>query len=339
MEAIELIYIDDANVTQEDYLEFLEQHYQERAIYKFGTRREWYGKKEDYKILLAIADGEIVGQSCAYKDIAFINGKEASVWWGCDNFVLPKTRGKGIGKKLQKKLHEDLPNFSSAWYSPINGIIKSKCGSKSLFDLAFAYYPVSTFFTIYLNKVIKKLLKKEFNLKIPLPFFYTLLNKCFGHKEREIKETAYNDSIYGFIANSTLDEFDFYTKRDKEYLNWRYNENPNLRYYAVEACKGNETDAVILFTHAHTEKGITVTKILDVFKRKGAKVSNKDVLIYVATFFKKKRITIDGIQFIGECNYYPRQINKTSFLSTANIKGEIRKPYISYSDQDMTQMY
>lgn len=339
MNDIEFKYIEEANVTEESYLEFLKTEYKERATDKFGKRREWYKKKDGFRILLAMCNNEIVGQACAYKDNVVINGKETIIWWGCDNFVLAKTRGMGVGKKLQMKLHEDLPNFSSAWYAPINGIIKTKCGSKPLFDVAFVYYPVSRFFTIFISKAIKKFLKKKVNINIRLPFFYTVINKCTGYKRVEIKETLLNENVCDFITNSTLNEHDFYTKRDKKYLNWRYNENPNLKFYTTEIIRDGELEAVLLFTHAHIENGIVVTKILDVFKKKDCMLNNKDLLISVASFFKKKRVSIDGIQLINVCKYYPCQINKAPFLSTIKLDANIKNAYISYTDQDMAQMY
>lgn len=332
-------YIEEANVSDTAYLEFLKVEYKENAIDKFGKRRDWYKKRYGYKILLALYNDEIIGQACAYKDIVVINGKETFVWWGCDNFVLPQTRGMGVGKKLQMKLHEDLPNFTSAWYSPVNGIIKRKCGSKPMFDINFAYYPVSSFFTIFVNKIIKKLFKRNTDFKIRLPYFYTLLNKCTGYRQIEMKETTLTPDVYNFITLSTLYEYDFYTKRDKEYLNWRYNENPNLKYYVTQLCKSGEVLAVILFTNVYAENGIAITKILDVFNKKDSKISKKDILISVASFFKKKRIIIDGIQLLEVCKYYPRQIHTAPLLSTINTNGVIENTYISYSDQDMAQMY
>ena len=87
----------------------------------------------------------MVGQASAFKVTAIIEGKEQALYWGCDTFLLQEYRGYGIGKTLQKIMHETCPNFSSAWYSPINGIIKRKCGCFDLMELRFTYYPVSYF--------------------------------------------------------------------------------------------------------------------------------------------------------------------------------------------------
>lgn len=336
--SVELRYIEDTNVSEEAYLHFLESQYGCRAKYKHGVRRDWYKKKSGYKILLALENGRVLGQSCAYKDIAIIHGKETEIWWGVDVFVLPEARGKGVGKLMQQKFHQELPNFCSAWYSPINGIVKRKCGSKELFPISFCYYPASTYFFYLGSLILRKVLKRNISLKCSIPFLYSFLNRRW-RKGFSFREIELNGSIYDFINKSSLSVSDFYTKRDSDYLNWRYKENPNLRYHVIEISQFNEVEAVVVFTDVYLDEDFYVSKIMDVFKKRGSILEERDILCFAAKYFKTQKTRIDGFLHLTECNYYPKFVRRSKFLSTINVDKDIMSPYISYSDQDMVQMY
>ena len=74
---IEYIYWNFENnpVSTKTYKEFLKRAYGERAEYHF-KRAEWYNKTGNYHLLLALYNGDVVGQSSAYRSIAHINGHE-----------------------------------------------------------------------------------------------------------------------------------------------------------------------------------------------------------------------------------------------------------------------
>lgn len=336
---IKLQYIEDYDVSEKDYLLFLESDYGNRAKYKHDSRRTWYQQRDGYKILLAIDNGKILGQSCAFKDIVIIHGNETDIWWGVDAFVRPEARGNGIGKQMQKKLHDDLPNFSSAWYSPINGIVKKKCGAKELFPISFCYYPISSFISYVGGKIIKKILKYNINLKISIPFLYFNFNFIKIMRNYSYNEIELNDSVFDFIKASSLNTSDFYIKRNKQYLIWRYINNPNLKYHIIEIKKKDKREGIVFFTDIESENGFYMTKIMDVFKTHKSSLSDKDILYFVTKYFQKKKIKIDGLFSLTKCSYFPRFIRRSVLLSTIKTEKGINNPYISYSDQDMVQMY
>jgi len=336
--SVKLEYIEDANVSEESYLHFLESQYGHRAHCKHGVRREWYKKRSGYKILLALENGHILGQSCAYKDIAIIHGKETEIWWGVDVFVLPEARGKGVGKLMQQKFHRELPNFCSAWYSPVNGIVKRKCGSKELFSVSFCYYPISSHFSYIGSLILKKVLKRSISLKCSIPFLYTFLNSR-RNKDISFREVALDEQVFNFISDSSLSSSDFYVKRDSKYLTWRYIENPNLKFHVIELFKADKVEAIAIFTEVHSEEGFYVSKVMDVFKKRESVIEEKDILCSIAKYFKFKSTRIDGLLHLTVCNYYPRFVRETKFLSTMNLVKDVMRPYLSYSDQDMVQMY
>jgi GNAT superfamily N-acetyltransferase len=336
---VQFQYIEDSNISEKDYLLFLESYYGKRSKYKYDSRRTWYQQKDGYKILLAIDNGKILGQSCAFKDTIIIHGNETNIWWGIDVFVRPEARGYDIGKRMQKKLHNDLPNFSSAWYSPINGIVKKKCGAKELFPISFCYYPISSFISYIGNKIINKILKCNLNLKVSLPFLYSNFNSIKIRGDYSYNEIELNDNVVKFIEASSLSSSDFYIKRNKQYLIWRYINNPNLKYHIIEIKKRDKTEGVVFFTDVESESGFYTAKIMDVFKTHMSSLSDKDILYFVTKYFKNKKMKIDGLFSLTKCTYFPRLIRQTMLLSTIETEKEINNPYISYSDQDMVQMY
>lgn len=337
---IQLLYIEETNITREKYLEFLKCQYGDRALQKCTQRVYWYKSKGEFKILLAVEGEYIIGQSCAFKDIAIINDKETEIWWGIDVFVLREAQGRGIGKLMQKKLHNDLPNFCSVWYSPLNGIVKRKCGSKELFPVSFSYYPVSSFFSYLTFLVIKKLFKKTFLFKISIPYVYSFFNKRRKLSSYTFNEIELNkDDVYEFIRQSTNKKFDFYIKRDKKYLKWRYLDNPNLKYHIIEILFKEKREAILIFTQAYKQDGFYITKFMDLFKVDESNLTIKDCHVLIAEYYKYNKKYLDGIQSLFEVNYYPKVVRHSFFLSNMRLEYSVRLPYISYSDQDMVQMY
>lgn len=110
-------------ISVDRYKLFLHEYYGDSAEERY-RRLEWYKKRGNYYLLLALYNGEPVGQSSAYQASARINGNNSDWWWSVDTFVLSRMRGKGIGKGLQKRLHCDFPNFSSLWYSKSMVLLK-----------------------------------------------------------------------------------------------------------------------------------------------------------------------------------------------------------------------
>ena len=172
------------------YKKFLHEFYGSRIEYK-SEQFEWYRKQGNYIVVIAIVDGKIAGQATAYTCKAYISGSILPISWGCDTFVLPQYRGLGLGKRLQKYLHENTVNFSSAGYTPLNGIIKRKCGSHILFTNSFVYYPVSNLVNFALRKIVQK--RVNVNLRLPLckfPFYYYL------NKNKQLLATIFFTDVF-----------------------------------------------------------------------------------------------------------------------------------------------
>lgn len=340
---VTLEYIQD-NSLPEDYINLLKIGYPDSYQEKL-QRMEWYKNNFEYRILLARLDGVPVGQSCAYKVNGMLSNSDIDVWWGVDSFVFMSARGNGVGKKMQQKLHEDLPNFSSVWYSPTNGHIKKKCGARELADLKFCYYPISRFLIPFSFLVSKKLFGKGFYPNVRLPFFYSTINGIGCNRTnkfsfREVDITLLDDSFYSCIE-SFLEGKDFYVKRDKEYFTLKYGVEHGLNYHAFAIYDDDEMEAFFAFTELKDMHWVLApikgVKVLDSIIKSGSSLTQKDIFLFIAKYYKSRKQEIDGILSLQDARYFPKYAYphpSTPFLSMID-SDKLENVYVSYIDQDM----
>lgn len=349
---IEYLYynLEDEPVSRSRYMSFLREYYGDAAPSRL-QRALWYRGTGAYRLLLAIKDGRIVGQSSAYRVSAVISGVSLVLWWSVDTFVLESARGFGIGKGLQKRLHEDLENFSSVSYSRPNGIIKRKCGAGELVRVPFVYLPVDSFASLVLRIFLHRKFHKE--IRVPSLFRnkYYHVNKLFdfSRKRYMAREIDLKDSLDRLspLISESLKKFDFYVVRDKGYMQWKYLENPTigkfhtLGFYPADS--GRMAGCVIFsepFEKQVFSVSATVSVVLDRFVFSESEITEKQMVLEAMDFLRRRNRKIDGMLYIGETAYIPTlryPYRGRSFLSTISV-GDIRNPYLGYSDQDMEQV-
>lgn len=341
---LNLIYITDFDKEKERILELYHEYYGENGLQRFSKRIPWYNSYNDFHMLMAEYNGKFVGQACCYKADICVCGCISSIYWGVDTFVLSSMRGKGIGKKLQAKLHEDWQNFSSAWYSETNGIIKKKCGGSELFPVSFSYYPVSKLYATYIDRIIRKVTHKAANFHLPFPYLYASLNGY--HKNKfTYQETIFNlgniTSIQSWLSAS---KYDFYVLRSVEFVNWKYINNPNLRYHILEVSENANVCGYIVFSHIFTTDCLggkaNVSNLLDYVFALDTDITIKDIVCLIAKYYKQKGEYLDGVRALGDSDYkfIQKTIAPSPLLSTMKDVS-INNPYLTYIDQDMEQMW
>lgn len=344
---VECSYLSLEELKNEDFVEFSEKFFGKGSFANRFARMRYFASLYDFRCLSARMDGRYMGQTCGYKAYAVANGNRQELWWSFDTFVLAESRGMGIGKMLQAKLHRDLPNFTSAWYSPINGIIKRKCGANAIFEMHMAYYPVSRLWTVIADALCRKLFKKPFPLSLPLPYFYSKLNAAFrkrllrAHELREISLADLQESDFRFISES-LKKYDFYIERSPEFIRWRYSEMPRgVRLYKIlhdgELC----AFAACSLSHAGSYRAarVQVSCIYDLIIGEHAELTDRDVMVLLADAFRQKGEKLDGFlsslptRYHGKIHY---PLAPIEVLSTN--QGKYRHPYFTYADQDLDQI-
>jgi len=335
---VEYLYVDPTNPSQ-DYLDMLRKWHGEEKWNRFKKYQfEWYQQYPKYKIYAVKVDGVFVGQATSFGVNVYNCNKISELWWSVDTFLFSEYRGGGRGKQLQKQLHDDLPNFTSAAYTPINGIIKGKCGAKPLFERETWYYGVSNFLMLMSSIMARK----KLNVNIPshgLSLNLYLWFKSKKYKEYDVRDAVIDDNLVQFINETLKSRHDFFVWRDVDYMKWKYEKNPAFRYRLLTFSKNGKTEAVVGFTDIHPYglggKKVKGVKVLDSVIAKDSYLTDKDVIVYIADYYRKIRQNIDGIFALQKCGWYPRTCVMRPVLSTLSTK--IRKPYLTYLDQDMEQ--
>lgn len=335
---VEYQYVDPIN-PPDGYLEMLHKWHGKEKWNRFKKAQfEWYQQHPKYKIYAVKVDGVFVGQATAF-GVNFCNQNEINeLWWGVDTFLFKDYRGDGKGKQLQKKMHDDLPNFTSAAYSPINGIIKNKCGANTLFVKKEYYYPVTIFFSLLFSIFVKKIFHKNIKYWITIPNLYTKFYRLKTHSY-EIREAVIDEALVSFINDTLRSQYDFFVLRNVEYMKWKYERNPAFKYKFFEFRKDGLVHAVVGFTDVRRYsiggKTTNSVKILDSIIIKESKLTHNNLLVFVIDYWKQQGYYLDGVFSLIPCSFFPRVCIQKPVLST--IDAIIRKPYITYLDQDMEQ--
>ncbi len=353
---IELFSLSDKDLNSAFYRDFINSNEyrafmhatQTDDLYAMRMKRIEYLKSYyGVKVLGVRIDGKFVGQSCAFKSVAIIQGVKTVWWWGIDMYLFAECRGLGIGRSLQEVLHKELPNFSSAWYTPINGIIKRKCGAHAIFDIWFNYYPVSSAITVFGDLCFRKLFKCPLPLRLSIPRLYSRLNGLFvntklnGYRVSEILYEQLNNNVASFMEE-VLRCHDFHIERSEHFLKWRY-KMLKAGYHMLQFEKEGKICAILSFSHIYDtgfdEVPIQCVTIYDHVISPDAGLSLKQLLLYVVDWYKKRGENFDGFQMLEKITYIGRlcyPLHSCQVLSTNN--NLFAKAYITLADQDMDQI-
>lgn len=352
----EYFFLEEKDLESKEFIEFTnsaeykkfkhckeEDDLYERQMVKIRYYQSCY----DLKILCAKIDGKIVGQSCALKAYAIAKGKRVEWWWSVDTFLMKACRGKGIGKQLQKILHDTLPNFSSAWYTPDNERVKKKCGAHGIGAIDFAYYPISTSLFVFGDLAFRKLFKRPIPFRISIPYMYSSLNGLFLNTKLkdyaiiEIPYEAMGENVSEFME-SALNKRDFHIERSLHFLKWRYS-FLLAGYQMLKLKKEGKTEAIVAFSNVYNSrfdeapiKGVT---IYDMVIAPESKLTKKQLLIYIANRFRKQHAKVDGFQLLDNFRYFGRwryPFHSSPILTT--LPGEYQDVYLTFADQDMYQI-
>lgn len=332
-----LQYLDASQVTEHQYADFLRKFYGNRFESKWA-RYNWYKQWHGYRVLLALENNSILGQSCAFNVSICENGIKKDLWWSVDTFVLKEYRGCGVGKHLQQKLFEDFPNFSSASYSKGNGIIKRKFGAVPVFQNRYRYYAVSSFWGIVFSLARTKLFKNAANLGSSnichKPRFKYLIP--YQKKGLFLDDCNIDDSLSMFVNNILDEQYDWYVERNLNYLKWKYENNPSVNTICRKIVYDGETVGFVAYStpqqYRLVNRSINGIKIFDILIKNNAKIAPKDVMRIIV----KQNSEIDGI-LSNIPLHLPFGFVYHELPLLAPFEHHIHKPYLTLMDHDMEQ--
>ena len=343
IENVDYRYISCDEIDTPQYKDFVEKYHGKGSYESWKQRLLWYWQRgnANFKVFTASIDGHFAGQSCAYRVYISINNRIEELWWGVDTFVLPEYRGKGIGKRLQKELHQALPNFSSAWYSPTNGVIKRKCGGHSLFSFPFAFYPVSSFISILLELGVKKMFNYKGTMpRVRLPWLYATLNGRLS-KDYEVKEHVLQElpQLSSFMEECLKSE-SFHVIRSEQYLQWKYVCNPRTKSRVLSINRNGKREGVVIFSESMEQNVVhakaNVVKVYDSIIAPHSCLTHKDLLHVIVSYCRQHGEELDMIKSLQNTTWYPVFFypRHREVLSTLDIE-KLPSAYLSYMDQDM----
>jgi GNAT superfamily N-acetyltransferase len=245
---------------------FLEKAYPLRSQFKFPKRwywefREnpyWYG--DDLPIWIAIQDGEIIGQTCAMYCPLQVGQEVYNAAWSVDTIVLPEGRGRGLGSKLQRLSAKNHRIFMSLRMSPINRKIKTSFGSKPVAEVSSFIKWVKIDKLSYSNAVKKRIANSKlltdiwlfccraFNLDRLLVCILNTINSVRAilkgrvryNSDIDIKEIECFGEEINELWKNTKNQYGVIVERNQKYLNWKYCDQPHMKYRKFVAIRDNE---------------------------------------------------------------------------------------------------
>jgi len=264
--------------------DFLRLAYAGRWEYKFPHRWEWafernpFWEGEGLPVWIAVDGPRVVGQSAALVEPLVIRGREYRVGWGVDFFVLPEYRGQGIGTRLQAANNAGHEVFMSLSMARSAAVIKSRIGLRPL-------PPVPVFTRILRHEPDSVLRTLAARTRLPAG----LLRLCGAHRlaagvlhvrdgfrdrVRRPRPVPGVELIPVEVFTEEVDalwqavspHFAALVRREAEYLNWKFCQQPHMRHQKAIARREGEVCGYVVFRRARPpERNAGV--LVDLFAR------------------------------------------------------------------------
>lgn len=264
--------------------DFLRRAYPDRWQYKFPERWEWaylhnpYLLPEDgLPVWIAVdPQGQVIGQTCALLEPLQVGNRSYRVGWSVDTFLMSAYRGKGIGFALQKANDAAHSIFMSLSMSAANRRIKSMLGSMPLppvplFTKILHHEPASVLQTLARRTQLPETILRGLGVH---HLTARLLTAREARRARVLSAWLdpaveltpvdsfgpASDSLWARLSG----KFSALIRRDAQYLNWKYDQQPHAVYERVIARRNGEVCGYVVFRRARPpERNAGV--ILDVF--------------------------------------------------------------------------
>ncbi len=324
--------------------DFIRLAYPDRWQYKFPARWAWefelnpFVRGEYLPIWIALDGDRIVGQSCALVEPLVMHGQEHRVGWGVDFHVLPESRGQGVGTRLQQANNAGNDIFMSLSMAQSAARIKANLGLQPL-------PPVPLFMKIVRHEpesVLRTLVERT---KLPGNVLRRtgvhrlgahLLTARAAHHAREWftlpagveispveRFGPETDALWARVSP----KFAALIRRDAEYLNWKFVEQPHVEHQRVLARRAEQVCGYIIFRRAHPPER-NAGLILDIFADP-ADVTSVQALLRFAT----QTLQAQGVTYIlaaSSVREFQRELLGLGFkqtkASTPMIRAEVAVP-------------
>ncbi len=240
--------------------DFISVAWKNRALYQIPRRWKWlyednpFKKDERLPIWIALDGNRVVGHTAAMIVPLKVGEKVYNVAWSINTIVLSEYRGRGLGYELQKANQEAVKIFMSLSMTQANRRIKARLG-------AVPGPVVSNFFLRlrWVSQKVKESLQERFENKgflgkllFQILYIYQIdkiitlveniqlkavsfavsssTGKIEAPKDIAIKEIDRFRPEIDPILESFLEEFKVSVVRTSRYLNWKFVDQPHIKY-------------------------------------------------------------------------------------------------------------
>lgn len=317
--------------------DFLRQAYPNRWQYKFPERWEWEFERNPFvrgslPVWIALDGDRVIGQSCALVEPLVIYGQEHRVGWGVDFFVLPAYRGQGVGTRLQQANNAGNEIFMSLSMAAAAARIKSNIGLQPLppvpvFTKIVRHDPESVVKTLAVRTKWPERVIRAAGLH---RLGASLLTARAARKDRgarreqdfSLSPTVELTPVERFgpetddLWHRVSGKFSALIRRDAEYLNWKYVQQPHVQYERFVGERG-----YIIFRRARPPER-NAGLILDVFAEPPDEATQRALL-----GFAIQRLKAHGVTYIQTASSVPtvqQILTARAFKQTKSVTSLIR---------------
>ena len=270
-------------------------------------------------IWVADHDGKIVGSRSTIRIKMKIAGDTVMASQNTDLLTHPNYRHQGIFSALEKKsfnrLKDDGIYITYSFPGPMSypGYMKSG----SFFDTHALQTMIRPF---NLENILKRRIKNKFLLKIYAVIGYLFISSFYRAKKTPgvdgltiTKISSFDDRINDFwkrISNN----HEIIVVRDKEYLNWRYVDIPDVEYTIYLAEEGEEIFGYVVLKCVK-EEGLASGYVIDIIAPLDRPEVIHSLLSKATKYFEEAGVDIIFCKMIVDKTFY-KSFRKNGFVST-----------------------
>ena len=273
----------------------------------------------DSMILIADHEGKLVGARSTIRVKMKIAGETVTASENTDLMTHPDYRRQGIFSSLEKKSFDQLKDegvyITYSFPGPMSypGYIKSG----KFFDIHAIRTVIKP---VNLENTLKRRIKNKFLLKICTVAGSIFINIFYrAKKPPEVdgltitKISSFDDRINDFWKEISNDH-EIIVVRDKEYLNWRYVDVPDVEYTIYLAEEGGEICGYIVLKCVK-EEGSASGYVIDIIAPLDRPEVIHSLLSKAIKYFKEERVDVIFCEMIADKIFY-KIFKKNGFVSS-----------------------
>ena len=275
----------------------------------------------DSRIWIADHNSRIVGSRSVILVKMKIAGETVMASQNTDLMTHPDYRRQGIFSALEKKSFNQLKDegICITYSFPSNMSYPGYMKSGEFFDTCALQTMIKP---LNLENVLKRRIKNKFLLKIYTVIEYLFINIFYRAKEPPevdgltiTKISSFDDRINDFWKNISNDH-ETIVIRDKEYLNWRYVDVPNVDYTIYLAEEDEEIRGYIVFGCAKQDQ--LSGHIIDIITPLDRTEVIHSLLSKAVKHFKEEKVDVIFCKMVADKILY-KIFRKNGFISSRFI--------------------